>query len=154
MNGPISPFHESNPASPTIKACSAPIRESSSLFCAHESDLPNGNILLSVKGRMRKPRSTLLFFVLLVLGLSLTVPVEDLPETPYDESETSPYLSIPLLSNLVSQAAASVTGVVRRAVDLRSGSPFRFAVTRASGTDRHRSAEERVALALLCTLLC
>ncbi len=103
---------------------------------------------------MRKPRSVLLFFVLLVLGLSLTVPVEDLPETAYDESEASPYETTPLFSTLISQAAASVTGVVRRAVGLRSGTPFRFAVTRITGTDRHRPAEERVALALLCTLLC
>ncbi len=106
------------------------------------------------RGRMRKPRSALLFFVLLVLGLSLTVPVEDLPETTYDESEAAPYVSTPLFSNLISQAAASATGAVRRAVDLRSGTPFRFAATRITGTDRHRPAEERLALALLCTLFC
>jgi len=103
---------------------------------------------------MRKPRSALLFFVLLVFGLSLTVALEDLPETAYDESELAPYESTPLFSNLISQAAASMTGAVRKTTGLRSGPRCQFAVTRITGTDRHRSAEERVALALLCALLC
>ena len=92
--------------------------------------------------------------MLLVLGLSLAVPAEDLPETAYAESEAAPYASTSLFSNLISQAAASATGPAGSAIRLRSGIPFRFAVTRNTGTDRHRSAEERVALALLCTLLC
>jgi hypothetical protein len=45
---------------------------------------------------MRKPRSALLFFVLLVLGLSLAVPAEGLPETAYAESEAAPYASTSL----------------------------------------------------------
>jgi hypothetical protein len=46
---------------------------------------------------MRKPRSALILFVLLVLSLSLAVPAEDALETNYDESETQPYEAIPLL---------------------------------------------------------
>lgn len=110
--------------------------------------------MLGVGACMRKPHSALIFFVLLVFGLSLAVPAEDVLETAYDESEAAPYASTPLCSNLISEAAASVTGAVRGPVDLRSDTPRRLAVTRFTGIDRHRLAEARVTLALLCTLLC
>lgn len=103
---------------------------------------------------MRKPRSAVLFFVLLVFGLSLAVPAEDVPETAYDESGASPYLSTPLFSNLISQATTLVTGTLRSAAGLRPGTLSRFAIARITGTDRHRSAKARVVRALLCTLLC
>jgi len=47
---------------------------------------------------MRKPRSTLLVCVLVMFGVSLLVPVRDLPETAYDESEAPPYLSTSMAS--------------------------------------------------------
>jgi hypothetical protein len=103
------------------------------------------------RGRMKKPRSALLFFVLLVLGLSLAVPAEDVSETAYDESEGTPYESTPLFSTLTCRAAASA-GAVECTVRPHSGTVFRFAVTRITGTNRHRPPETR--LALLCTLLC
>ena len=102
---------------------------------------------------MRKPRFALILFVLLFFGLSLAVPAEDLAETAYDESETSPYEITPLFSNLMSQAAAS-TGAVGSVVCLRSGTPLRGVLTRITDRDSHRSAKSRVAQALLCTLLC
>jgi hypothetical protein len=39
---------------------------------------------------MRKPRSAVILFALLVLSLTLAVPAEDALETTYDESETQP----------------------------------------------------------------
>jgi hypothetical protein len=47
---------------------------------------------------MRKPRSALVFLLLLSFGVFLTVPAEDLPETPYDESAGLPYSGTPVFS--------------------------------------------------------
>ena len=55
---------------------------------------------------MRRPCSALILFVLLGFALSLEVPAEDMPETPYDESETLPYEVTPLLSNVAPQASS------------------------------------------------
>lgn len=105
---------------------------------------------------MRRPRSAVLFFVLLVLGLSLAVPGVDLAETAYDESEAPPYESAPLISDVMPQATASAAqgerSVPRR--QLASPTPFRVPTIKVNGTDAQRCAEARVALAFLCTLLC
>jgi hypothetical protein len=103
---------------------------------------------------MRKPRFALLFFVVLVLGLSLTVPAADLTETAYDESDALPYEGTPLISDVMTQAAASATEVERDALRRQLAAPFRVALRRSKGTDVRRSAEAPVALALLCTFLC
>ena len=47
---------------------------------------------------MRKSRSVLVLLVALVFGLSLAIPAEDDPETPFDESESLPYEMTPPLS--------------------------------------------------------
>ena len=115
----------------------------------------NGTILLVVRAkRMRKPRSALLLFVLLFLGLSWAVPAEDVAETAYDESESLPYESTPLISNVMPQAAASATQAAPSAPRRQRTTPFPGAAMRNSRTDAHRFAEARVTLALLCTLLC
>lgn len=59
---------------------------------------------------MRNPRSALVLLLLLLLGLgvSLAVPVEDVPETPYDESETLPYENTPVFSITVTQASGRI----------------------------------------------
>jgi len=49
-------------------------------------------------GRMRVLRSALVLFAAFALSLSLAVPVEDLPETPFDESESLPYEITPRCS--------------------------------------------------------
>lgn len=49
--------------------------------------------------------SFLVVLAALVLGLSFAVPVEDVPETLYDESETLPYESTPPFS-IVQQESA------------------------------------------------
>jgi len=97
---------------------------------------------------------TRVFVVLLVMSLSLTVPAEDLPETAYDESEALPYESTALISDVMPQAAASATQaervVPRRQPDALFWPPLR----RTNGTVIHRHTEARVALSLICTLLC
>jgi len=47
---------------------------------------------------MRKPRSVLVLLLLLVFNVSVVVPAEDVPETPYDESEALPYEGTPVFS--------------------------------------------------------
>ncbi len=47
---------------------------------------------------MRKPRSVLVLLLLLVFGVFVVVPAEDIPETLHDESETLPYESTPLFT--------------------------------------------------------
>lgn len=55
---------------------------------------------------MRKAWFAVILFVLLGFGVSLAVPAEDVPETPYDESETLPFEGAPLFSIVVPQASA------------------------------------------------
>ncbi len=57
---------------------------------------------------MRKPRSVLVFLLLLVFGMCLAVPAEDAPETSYNESETLPYESRPVFSIVKPQASAQI----------------------------------------------
>ena len=103
---------------------------------------------------MRKPRSALLFFVLLVLGLSLAVPVEDLPETAYDESEAQPYEGSPPVSILVSPVAARTTQKILSPLHLKAGAPSLFVFARVHVVDANRAGDARPLLALLCTRLC
>ena len=103
---------------------------------------------------MRRPRASFLFLVLLVLGLSLTVPAEDPPETAYDESEAQPYERTPFASNLTQSATALVTQAARIGQRRQLVNLCRVAATRINGTGAHRYAEPRTALSLLCTLLC
>jgi len=55
---------------------------------------------------MRRPCSILALILLLALGAYVAVPAEDVPETPYDESEGLPYESAPLFSGVVPQTSA------------------------------------------------
>jgi len=55
---------------------------------------------------MRRPHSVLLMLVVLLgFGVSFCVPAADVPETPYDESETVPYEGTPLFSIAAPQAS-------------------------------------------------
>jgi hypothetical protein len=103
---------------------------------------------------MRKPRSALILFVLLVLSLSFAVPAEDALETNYDESETQPYEAIPLLCLASPLAASGMTQAVLNGARFRSDTPVRPAVATSRDMGQHPTAEARIALALLCTLLC
>ncbi len=90
----------------------------------------------------------------IVLGLFLTVPAEDIPETAFDESETPAYEGTPVFSIEVPQAAALEAQDVRNAAELRSGALSRLTSTRSNGKDATRSPNIRHALALLSTLRC
>ena len=103
---------------------------------------------------MKKERSILAFLAVLFLGLFLVVPAEDLTETAYDESETRPCEQTPLTSDLLPSATASAMQRRESPTDCQSPGLYRATATRTDERDRHRSADERVALALLCTLLC
>ena len=103
---------------------------------------------------MRKPRFALILFVLVVLGLTLAVPAEDVLETTYDESETQPYEAIPLLCIASPLTARGMTQAVLNGARPRSDTPVRPAVATSNDRDQHPTAEARIALALLCTLLC
>ena len=61
---------------------------------------------------MRKPRSVVVILLLLVFGVSVVLPAEDVPETPYDESEALPYEMPPPLSGDLAQESAPTFQVV------------------------------------------
>jgi hypothetical protein len=101
---------------------------------------------------MRKPRSALILFVLLIF--TLAVPAEDVLETTYDESATQPYEAIPLFSIRSLPACTRTTQAVRSAVGLRSGAPFQSVVTCINGEGATGSPNVRGALGLRCILRC
>src|SRR5215467_14420410 len=55
---------------------------------------------------MANSRSILLLLAALVLGVSIVVPAEDMLETAYDESESLPFESAPMLSLAVTEIIA------------------------------------------------
>jgi len=61
---------------------------------------------------MSRSRSVLVLFLVLIFGLSFTVPAEDIPETPYDESETLPFESTPGFSNVVQESGQTLHSVL------------------------------------------
>ena len=103
---------------------------------------------------MRRPCSILILFVLLGFGVSLAVPVEDAPETEYDESAALPSEGTPLFSIVVPLVAARTTQAVPNSLHPRLGDPSLFTPAGVRDTDAHRAADPRISLALLCTLLC
>lgn len=103
---------------------------------------------------MRRSCFILILLVLLGFGLSLAVPAEDVPETVYDESETLPYESTASVSIVVRLGAARTTHAVLSSSHHKPVAPSPFPSARVRDTDANRSANARVSLALLCTLLC
>jgi len=82
---------------------------------------------------MRKPRSVLVLLLLLVFGVSVVLPAEDVPETPYDESEALPYARTPLFSIALPQPSGRIAKA-----ELSCDSAFRF---NPSARCRNRSHE-------------
>jgi hypothetical protein len=103
---------------------------------------------------MREPRVVLILLVIMSFGLSLMVPAEDVPETPYDESEALPYESTPAFSIVVPHAVVSETRRARSALYLGSSPVSSSTNVRINGKDAAGSPQGRDALALLCTLRC
>jgi hypothetical protein len=64
-------------------------------------------------------RSMLLVFVALVLSVSFAVPAEDVPETAYDESESLPCESTPVVSAAVPETVPEAPCLRPRASWLR-----------------------------------
>jgi hypothetical protein len=67
---------------------------------------------------MSKLRCVLVVLAALALGLSFAVPVEDVPETPYDESEALPYESTPVFSIMLRESAGVLQSVLTPAFSL------------------------------------
>lgn len=103
---------------------------------------------------MRRRRFVLVLFVLLAFGVSLVVPAEDVPETAYDESEALPYEGAPVFSIVAPLGAARTTQAVPNSLNLKPSVLFPFAPAGVRCADANRSADTRISLALLCTLLC
>lgn len=59
-------------------------------------------------------RSMLVLFVALVLSVSFAVPAEDVPETAYDESESLPWESTPVVSLATPEISAKAPMVEPR----------------------------------------
>jgi hypothetical protein len=68
---------------------------------------------------MSKLRCILVVLAALALSLSFAVPVEDDPETPYDESEALPYESTPVFSIMLEESARALQSVLTVAFPLR-----------------------------------
>ena len=92
--------------------------------------------------------------MLLGFGVCLVVPAEDVPETAYDESEGLPFEGTPLFSSVVPLVTARTTQAGPSSLHPRLGAPSLFAPARVRHTDANRSADPRLSLTLLCTLLC
>lgn len=105
---------------------------------------------------MRRRCSILVFCILLGLGVSLTVPAEDVPETGYDESEALPYECTPLFSSVVPLAATRTTQAALSFLHHKFGVAPLFIRARARVRDNEAevATDTRISLALLCTLLC
>jgi hypothetical protein len=61
---------------------------------------------------MSKLRCVLVVLAALAVSLSFAVPVEDDPETPYDESESLPCESTPVFSSVLQESARALQSVL------------------------------------------
>jgi len=105
-------------------------------------------------GVATKPRWAVVFLMILTLGLSLGLPVEDVLDAVYDESEALPYEGTYLFSIVLSPLSARTTQAPLSSLHLHLVAPSPFTPARVRDTDANRPADVRVSLALLCTLLC
>jgi hypothetical protein len=85
---------------------------------------------------MSKLRCILVVLATLTLCLSFAVPVEDDPETPYDESEALPYESNPVFSIMLEESARGVPLVPTFAFPLHFHPVARRAEIRAEHSAR------------------
>jgi len=67
---------------------------------------------------MRRLHSVLVVLAALALSLSFAVPAEDVPETPYDESEALPYESTPPFSIMLHESARALQSALTLAFQL------------------------------------
>ena len=101
-------------------------------------------------GIVAKPHLAVLFVMVLTLGVSLGLPAEDVVDAVYDESE-----AVPLeLITPVSPLSAKTTQAAQNSLDQTLGVSCRFSFARPSDTQSKGATNIRIALSLLCTLLC
>jgi hypothetical protein len=105
-------------------------------------------------GVATKSRFALVFLMLLSLGLGLSFPAEDIPETPYDESESVPYEVTPLFLIAKPSVAARTTQAPLSSLHLQLSAPSMFLPAPVPDTDASRSTHARSVLTLFCTLHC
>jgi len=94
---------------------------------------------------MKESRSALVLLLLLVFGVCLAVPAEDVPETAYDESEALQYEGTPLFSIPVPQTSSSIGKA-----DLGRGSRFHsiFLTKRCNGRRENNARSHCVPVSL------
>ena len=103
---------------------------------------------------LTKPHFAVVLLMILTLGVSLGLPAEDVLDAVYDESEALPCEGTPLFSTVLSPVATRTTQAPLSSLTPKPGAPLLLVRARLRDTDAHRSADARVSLALLCTLLC
>lgn len=105
-------------------------------------------------GVATKPRFAVVFMMILAACLSLGLPAEDVLDAVYDESESVPYEVTPLISIAVRPVSARTMQALLSSLRPELGTLSPFTSARVRDTDANRSANTRVSLAQLCTLLC
>jgi len=105
-------------------------------------------------GRVAKRRFAIVFLMVLTVGLSLGLSAEDVLDAVYDESEALPYEIIPLFSVALRPMAAQASQVPLSSFLLEESVPSWSPLERSREKDAWRTANARVSLAILCTLLC
>ena len=105
-------------------------------------------------GVAAKPRFAVTFMMILTVCLSLGLPAVDVLDAVYDESEALPCEIIPLFSMAGRPAAARTPQAPLSSLHPKPGALSLFAPARVRETNANRSADARISLALLCTLLC
>ena len=74
---------------------------------------------------MKALRFPVVLLATLFLGLSFVFPAEDIPETPYDESEALPYEATPLFSIVLQESAGTTQSVKALVFPLQFTPPIR-----------------------------
>jgi hypothetical protein len=102
---------------------------------------------------MRNPGPKLIVLVLLVLGVSVVVPADDLLETAFDESQDQPCECAALISYMLPSASGDATQQRESPTRRQSTRPRQVTKSSSISDESRRSAAERTAPALLCTFL-
>ena len=90
---------------------------------------------------MTKSHPALVLLIAVVLGLSVAVSAEDVPETAYDESESLPYESTSVFSIAVPKAVAPAPAVRNRVPLLRLGRQQTAPIAAENATHRATGAK-------------
>lgn len=105
-------------------------------------------------GIATKPRTAIVFLMILAVFLPPGFPAEDAPETAYDESETPPCERVIPFSIVVPSVNCQSTHELVSYVIVEPAASSIFAPARVRDRDVNRFTDARVSLALLCTMLC